>query len=490
MIASGSAHGTEQLLAIVERFFVARGMSVNAAKSHVIRFAPAPRTKTVKVLTGSSFSYGGNPLRNCSIAEVVKYLGLHFSPLGTPKAKGDGVIRDLEVIRGAALKPEQKLTLMRRFVIPAHMHSLRLSRTSDQVLKRLDGALRRTARAILHLPPGTPTAFFCLKAADGGLGLPAIRDSVGMTRLKRIATLRASQDGLVSSYARSSSTLESEHRYWRRALDIGDASTRGLTAERKARPERRARQYRSTHIGGLFDARASGAGHPWLVTPRTLRGAEYVHAVHMVSESLPTRINVTRGRDAQPGERNCRRCHRQAETQLHVLNECVSTREAMIRRHNWVCNAVRDELRERDPTTQVLTEPRLSVRGREMRPDLVVIQGQKATVIDVAVTYDHRGQAIQTRYRDKIQKYEILRDVLPEFLARRHDTRVTEVSVDAIVVGSRGLLLPGCCQKPLSRLGIRERFAFTLQEGALRGSVAVWRAFLTARMPPGPGRRA
>ena len=64
----------------------------------------------------------------------------------------------------------------------------------------------------------------------------------------------------------------------------------------------------------------------------------------------------------------------------------------------------------------VLTEHRVSVNGEEYRPDLVIIRGHQAIVVDVAIRYDSRADRLTGRYRGKIQNYEVLKDALLEQL--------------------------------------------------------------------------
>ena len=480
VIASGTVHGMTQLLVTVREFFDDRSMSVNAAKSHTIRLAPAPGTRTVKVVEGSTFSYGGTPIMNRSINETVKYLGLALSPKGPTNFKRDKAVTDLKLIREAALKPEQKLDLIRRILLPAQMHTLRLSRrVLLRELDQLDRIVRRTVRGILHLPPGTPKAFFYMKSVDGGLALPEVTSTVGYTRLKRFVRLKANGDPLVAKYAAASNKLERELRYWVGALGIEDTSLSRLNTASRRRHDERAKEYRNTTVGRLFDAGQSRVGHPWLTRPNSLRGKAYVTAVKMVSENLPVRMNVTRGRaEARKG---CRKCGSRAETQLHVLNECRSTREAQIRRHNWVCNAIKDRATEGQRPAQVLSEHRVSVHGEEYRPDLVIIRGDQAIVCDVAVAYDNRAERLRVRYRDKIRKYDVIRDALREQLNEARAAGqpiIATVEIESFVVGSRGLMLPETCQKPLERMGLMgQTFMRSLQEGAVRGSVLVWQAF-------------
>ena len=486
-LASSTEHGLNWLLTRAREFFTDRSMTVNAQKSHAIRLAPSPGTRTVKVVEGSTFSYGEDPIPNRGIVESVKYLGLSLTPTGQEAFSIASAVKDLRLIQGAALKPEQKLDVIRRALLPAQMHVLRLSqRVFVRELSRLDREVRRTVRGILHLPPGTPTAFFYLKSSDGGLTMPDVTHTVGFTRLKRLVSLQSSKDSLVASYARASVSLEREQRYWRAALRIDDTSVVSLRRKKAALPGQRASEYRATTVGRLFESGASREGHAWLTKPKSLRGGDYVLAVKAVSENLPTRMNVTRGRGQ--GSRACRRCGGPAETQLHALNECVRTKESQIRRHNWVCNSIRDRMLsvgdEQPPT--VLTEHRVTVHGEEFRPDLVIVRGHQATVVDVAVCYDNRTDRLRSRYRDKLRKYEVLRDALRQQLNEGRvgisGREVREVTIDAFVIGSRGLMLPETCRRPLVRLGIGSvGFLRLIQEGTVRGSTQVWRAFMAGR---------
>ena len=234
----------------------------------------------------------------------------------------------------------------------------------------------------------------------------------------------------------------------------------------------------------MFAADKSRAGHPWIKEPRILSGGDYVLAAHMLSETLATRVCLARGRGRNADEvvRTCRRCRETDETQMHVLNGCPATRRAQIDRHNWVCDTLRHQLMKSGSETEkvsVLPEIRVKVGGEEYKPDLTVIRGPTATVVDVAIAYDSRAENISRRYHDKLRKYDIIRGPLKDKLNQRPgQTPVTQV--EAMVVGSRGLLLPESCQRPLSRLGLQPALAYTLQEGTLRGLARVWRCF-TAR---------
>ena len=137
------------LLTRVQEFFTDRSMSVNARKSHTIRLAPSPGTRTVKVVEGSTFSYGNDPILNRAIAESVKYLGLTLTLTGQEAFSIKSAVQDLRLIQGAALKPEQMLDVIWRTQFPTQMHVLRLSQSVFlRELSRLDREVRRAARGI------------------------------------------------------------------------------------------------------------------------------------------------------------------------------------------------------------------------------------------------------------------------------------------------------------------------------------------------------
>jgi hypothetical protein len=65
-----------------------------------------------------------------------------------------------------------------------------------------------------------------------------------------------------------------------------------------------------------------------------------------------------------------------------------------------------------------------------LRPDLVIVKNNKATIIDITIPFENRLEALTTARQQKVNKYAAL--------ARTLNTRYHEVKVDAIVLGSLG----------------------------------------------------
>jgi hypothetical protein len=95
------------------------------------------------------------------------------------------------------------------------------------------------------------------------------------------------------------------------------------------------------------------------------------------------------------------------------------------RRHNAVVNKVR---KAAESKFTILAENEV-VLGN-LRPDLVIVKSNKATIIDITVPYENMMEALNQARLLKLQKYEDL--------ARALSGRFAEVKVDAIVLGSLG----------------------------------------------------
>ena len=469
VLASGSVNGMDHLLRKTESFFHDRHMTVNAAKSHAIRMVPVPKHKCLKTITGATFKYGGEPITNSRVTEVVKYLGLEMSALGTPRLARDVLTTTLRGLTRTALKPQQKIAMLRSAIMPAMAHRLRLAKVDAGTLRGISRDIRKTARDILHLPPGTPTRFFHIKEKEGGLNLPELERTVPITRIARITALRRSEDPAVRLSAQLSQRLARELASWQALLHTRSDTPSELRAELKNKRRRELAEFRQTRTGSLFrDASKSTSRHDWIRTGNGLSGRQYVLAVHAITEQLPTRVNIHRGVEGMPLP--CRRCHQPGETQLHALNGCRTVKDAMIRRHNWVASRVTSLLENSGAT--VLAEPTFTCRGSLLKPDLLVLQPDKVTIVDIAVPYDNVADRLESRYLEKVEKYG---PILAK-AQRQHGKSRGEVL--AVVIGSRGLTLRQTTDEPLRNLGIGgTKTVRDLSTGVLRGSMIIWSMF-------------
>jgi hypothetical protein len=130
--------------------------------------------------------------------------------------------------------------------------------------------------------------------------------------------------------------------------------------------------------------------------------------------------------------------------------------------------------------TKVYREPAIYTGPNTwFRPDLIVIRGNEAWVIDAQVPYENQRDSLSRAAEGKIAKYRPIENAV------RVKYGVEEVKTRALVVGARGTWYRrnDDLLHELSITGnVRQRMAL----GALMGSVNVWFAFKNAVNPSRP----
>ena len=138
---------------------------------------------------------------------------------------------------------------------------------------------------------------------------------------------------------------------------------------------------------------------------RGYQGRTTVNALKILSGTLPTRLNLHRGRTTQDNIL-CRRCGSTAETDLHVLNTCCLQHGLIVRRHNAIVKKVGRDLH--DLGWDVQLERTISVDDERLRPDITAIKDRRCCLIDAAVLYEKYINRPDERQQEKITKYGII----------------------------------------------------------------------------------
>lgn len=162
-------------------------------------------------------------------------------------------------------------------------------------------------------------------------------------------------------------------------------------------------------------------------------------------------------------DKTCRRCKAPCESLSHILGQCRAVKWLRISRHDKIVDSVAEEA---SATWKVLKEPRIVRNGRTFLPDLVMVKGDKAHVVDVSVRYETDGSALARAYDEKIAKYSCLEEEI------KIATGASAVTFGAIIVGSRGAWYPDNYLS-FKELGIRRNLACFLSRIALRSSLAM-----------------
>ena len=174
-------------------------MKVNANKCFCLRIALSVKNLTIINVTEPTYQINNQPIPGTGYNEFFKYLGVQFNPSGIMKVNVNRISDYLQHIQRSPLRPQQKLFILKEYLIPKIYHQLILGRLTIGLLKQLDLKTRQSIKTFLHLQYFTPDSFFYTSVADGGLGIPQLQYQIPGYILFQLEKLRHSNDPIISS---------------------------------------------------------------------------------------------------------------------------------------------------------------------------------------------------------------------------------------------------------------------------------------------------
>ncbi|KRX59907.1 Retrovirus-related Pol polyprotein from type-1 retrotransposable element [Trichinella sp. T6] len=163
-----------------------------------------------------------------------------------------------------------------------------------------------------------------------------------------------------------------------------------------------------------------------------MRSRDFITGLKLRFGVIETRTQKWRGRTPQnPAVLLCRHCGHSTgkrETAAHISQKCPQTKNLNIQRHNKIVHLVAEHARREGFTVHV--EHALKSDGQVYKPDLILIKGNAAHVLDVAVPWE-TGTDMHEHHERKVSKYCMISDDVEAHLG------VDSGTVGAIVVGAR-----------------------------------------------------
>lgn len=438
-----------------------KGQEINAKKSWSLSMVPSGKEKKMKVETGKPFSVNGGAIKELTIMDLWRYLGVNYQSNGPEMVDHCAMEADLRSLSKGPLKPQQRIHMLKTFVIPRHQDKLVLSRTSAKGLKRIDKQIGQYVRKWLSLPHDVPVAYLHAPVKAGGLGVPCLRLWVPLMRLNRLGS--AIRNGSQTMMALSECTLfKSIIHKCRRSLAVLGPGDPTLLLYHSYWKEQLIEKVDGKDLEHAWNHRSSTSWNSTLASQ--ISGEDYVHYHQIRANALPTRVRTARGRPAK--ETSCRGGCRRTETAQHVIQECHRTHSVRVQRHDRVVGILGDELERR---SKVLRKQEIqTVRGKR-KPDLILINGDTAHVIDVQVV---RCSDLNGSHRAKIGKYQVAD--LERLVKDRYD--VDKVEHHACTLSFKGVW---CLESvtDLKGLGVSEYCLFKIVTSTMRGVWLGWRQF-------------
>ena len=375
------------------------GLTLNTKKSKTLRIAVDGKAKKWVCDPTPLVSLAGRKLPTISISQGYKYLGISVSARESDSSPEELLTRGLNHLTRAPLKPQQRVYILTKYLLPKLYHRLVLSRSNCSVLKRLDKLVRRGLRSWLRLPNDAVNSFFHAEIREGGLGVPSFRVSIPLMKSSRLERLSKSNDEAIMALAQSSACFARERvKCFNPPIKIGNFI---VTDTNTAKSALAATLHGSVDGRGLSASRTVPSVHSW-VTDGTalLTGASYIHAIQIRAGTVATKLRAARGRpDANRRYYTCWR----TESIGHVLQVCPRTWGHRIMRHDTVMEKFLQQMEIRG--WLVVRAPTIPVKDASpQKPDGVIYKDNICWVIDATIVADNAN--LTDAYNDKCQKYD------------------------------------------------------------------------------------
>ena len=387
------------LINITTTFFSARSMKINASKCFYLHFALSVKNLTIINVAKPTYHINNHPIPGIGYNDFFKYLGVQFNSSEKMAVNISKVSDYLHHPQTSPLESQQKLFMLREYLIPKLYHQLILGRITIGLLKQIDLKIRQSIQAFLHLQHFTPDSFFYTSIADDGLGIPQLQFRIpGFLRF-RLKKLNHSKDIITSLSA--TNEIQSLHS---KCLSIFNLEATPSKADLQKQINKQSSQhlYSTVDGKGLQETRKFPLVNHWIRGgTRLMHGNYFIHSIQLHVNQLPTREQATRG--GRPGERVCRGCKNYMETLSHILQKCPRTHGLRIQRHDSITRLIADECIKRG--WQVTWEPRIRTSSGLKKPDLIISKEYKTAIVDVTIVWDS-PEPLETTYQDKLDLYD------------------------------------------------------------------------------------
>jgi len=193
VLIASTRDGLQESINIVCERLASRGLELAAEKCAVLSLVPSGREKKMKVKEDTRILVGGRMVRRLAACETWRYLGVAFNSFGP--VFGDIRVGDMLRVTVAPLKPQQRLRILKYYLLPRFMHGLVLGRVTYGRLRAVDRSVRAAVRGWMRLPRDVPLGYFYAAVEQGGFGIMALE-----TRIPEL--VRSRLDSLACSPAR------------------------------------------------------------------------------------------------------------------------------------------------------------------------------------------------------------------------------------------------------------------------------------------------
>ena len=401
-------------------FLTSMCMSLNAKKCSAIVLRTVPAKKKVFIDTNVKFSVGNEDIPLINTNNNLRYLGRYFHYRGLTPCNTKALYDQLNRVKRAPLKPAQKLSIIKEFLIPRFIDHFQQPNITHKTLLEADRKIRLVLRRILHINAHSHCSIFHAPIRDGGLGIFCLADNIPTIIIKRIEKLCAANNLLNATLKLAETRINNI----RRMIKTGSEGKVEIQ-------EKHAKLLEESFSGnGLWQARHSTSSSSYISNPpKCWSGEDYVRAVQLRYNMLPCAGIPSNPPDA----RFCRAGCPRRETVSHILQKCPLTHTTRIARHNYVVKRITTFIGRHGWT--YLLEPNIRCSdGILKKPDIIMMKNNTLIISDVGVNWEG-PLSLDFQYNNKVAIYSTATFI--DAIQQRFPSY--NIHVLPLIVGARGI---------------------------------------------------
>lgn len=471
ILVAGVPDDGKRMLKKTLDFLTSMSMSVNAKKCSSFVLKTVPSKKKVCLDTRTVFKINSTAIPKIDTEGSFKYLGENFTFTGLSPPSLGNLFDQLKRISRAPLKPHQKLSILKEYLVPRYIAQLQKPNINRKVLKMADAKIRKAARCFLHLNSRCHSSVFHAPVKYGGLGLFNFSDNIPIIIKARIDKLRNASPQLNAIFQLATNRLN----------NICKMIKPGSTTKTEIEEKHHQLLENSFSGNGLSQAKYSPASSKHLsYPPKCWNGEDYIRSIQLRFNLLPCA-----GIPSNPPEaRNCRAGCNRKESNSHIMQRCPISHANRIKRHNYIVKRLTNIAVRKNWAYQL--EPNIRCRdGILKKPDVILMKGNELIICDVGVHWEG-PLSLSSQYNTKVAIYST-----PNFIdAVKERYPQHNIFVLPFIMGARGIW---CRENRFMQhhLNMTGREMADIVTTTIRGSYSIHRNFMKyvwRRRPP-PRRR-
>ena len=391
-------------------------------------------------------------IKHVAATQSLKYLVADMTINGVAENASVGNLKvKLERLMKAPRKPQQRIFMLRTYLLPGYQHQLALMKKTKTEIMNFDKCLRWHTTKMLKLPKDTPSAIIHANIRDGGLGIPSFLTTASVLTLRRHQKAKLlTTDDRPSPKWMVWDSRASVSNHWYEALN------------------------KCIYGKHLAIQRSTINNNSWIGEPTNLlTGADYIRCLKIRTNSVMTASRRNRMyHNARP---SCDAGCGAIETLGHIVQKCPRNWKTRLKRHDHLCKYIAETLRNKGH--RVVQEIAFNCGSKGLKPDLLVTIESMTYIIDVTVCSDSDINGINRSYHEKLYLYSNvhLYDQVKTLAGS------TDVEVGTIVMSFRGIIAPRSANL-LRKTGLSIREANLLTVKTFCGTIVVWKNHYKSRV--------